>query len=322
MALTKKQQEFIGVYGAVEAPKTPFYNYFTDAKQPHLALSNSIRVDEVVTGMSKAGIIPRGAEVPAIKVNGHSTVTVEPNIIGGSVGISALDSINAEAGELVVVNGQAMKSKDFDRLQKIKEIKASIENTKEDMAARVFITGKVKDLNGNDVDLGLKNIESKTKGTAQWTSVLTNLVMEYYQKNKKYPDKVVVGAKVADSIIAEINSSQTPQFTSKVNLVDGGIRIELAGFVLPIETFPANDIGEDTSTKVTLYQKLCLVPVFAGLEYIGTTGSCEMVRADIIVDQEEPNKQTGQAKLFGKSAPFPLIILPNLFRRYNFTDLA
>ena len=322
MALTKTQQELIGTFGAIEIEKKPFWSTFTEAKTPYLALSDTIKVDEIMAGMMKAGIIPRGATIPAIKVNGHNRVTITPYIIAGSVGISALDTLNAEAGEVVILNGREMKAKDYDRIQKVTEIKGSIENTKEDIAARVFITGKTKDLNDNDVDLGFVAEESKTKGTSSWTIILTQLVADYYSKTKRYPDKIMVGAKVADDIIKEINAAKTPQFTSKVNIADGGIRIELGGFALPIVTYPANDIGENTDTKVTLYKNVCLIPVYAGLEYVGTDGKPSMIRSEVVLDKTEANKETGQAKMFGKSAPFPLVILPELFRRYNFTDLS
>lgn len=322
MALTKTQQELIGTFGAIEIEKKPFWSFFTEAKKPYLALSETIKVDEIMSGMMKAGVIPRGSTIPSIKVNGHSRVTITPYIIGASIGISALDTLNAEAGELVVLNGQTIKSKDYDRIQKVTEIKGSIENTKEDISARVFITGKTKDLNDNDVDLGFVEEESKVKGSSNWTTVLTQLVADYYSKTKRYPDKIVVGAKVADDIIKEINTSKTPQFTSKVDIIDGGVRIELGGFALPIVTYPANDIGENTDTKVTLYKNICLVPVYAGLEYVGADGEPSMIRSEIVLDKTEANKETGQAKMFGKSAPFPLVVLPELFRRYKFTDLT
>lgn len=322
MALTKTQEELIGAYGAIESPKTPYWNIFTGARRPYLALSNVIRVDEVISGLSKAGIIPRGVAIPPIKINGHNTVVVQPNIIAGSIGVSALDGINVEAGEKVILNGKEISSKDYDRVRKLEELKFSVSNTTEDTASRVFITGKAKGVNGEDIDIGLVEEETKTKGTNQWLTVLNGLVSEYYSKNKKYPDKVIVGAKVADSIIKEINTSKTPSFGNKIELTDSGIVIALTGFAIPVETYPVNDIEENTDTKVTLYKNDCFVPVYAGLEYIGTTGNPELIRADVLVDKTEANREIGQAKLFAKSAPFPLIILPDLFRRYNFTDLS
>lgn len=321
MALTKTQQELIGAIGALEPVATPYWNLFAKAKTPYLALSDTIRVDEVIANYTKAGIVPRGTALPPIKVGGYNQLTIKPDIVGGAVGISAMDTLNQEAGEVVVLNGKQIKAKDYDRVRKLQELKNAVDNTKEDLAAGALLKGSIKDANGEEVELGLESEESKTKGKLNWVIVLTNLVKDYKEKTKHYPDAIFIGSKIANSLLNEIHSSEKHVLTSTVKLENDSLNIIVGGFALPVQTFPFNDIGVDTDTKVTLYKNLCLLPCYAGLEYVGTTGNSEMIRAEIIVDKTEPNRETGQGKIFAKSAPLPLIALPGLIRRYTFSDV-
>ncbi|MGL6101111.1 MAG: major capsid protein [Fusobacteriaceae bacterium] len=317
MALTQRQQELIGAIAALKRPKTPYWNMFTKAKAPYMALSNVIRFDEVMNSMIEAGIVPRGTALPSIKVDGHSTVTVKPDIVGGSVGISALDTLNANAGETIIVDGVSIKASKYDEDQKLQTLKYGIENAKEKMAAQALLTGKVQ-MSDGEVDLGLNPVSDVTKTEKTYIAFFTKIVNEYFQATGYYPSRLLVGAKVIDGIIYDISANtKGPELYSIAQTEDGGMKITIAGLAVVIEGFPINSVGFDTSDKVFIVNDASMLPVYAGLEFIGTTGSPEMVRADIVTDVTDVNKETGNAKMFAKSAPFPAIALPSLFKRYR-----
>lgn len=317
MALTQRQQELIGAIAALRRPKTPFWNMFTKARAPYMALSNVIRFDEVMNTMIEAGVVPRGTAMPSIKVDGHSTVTVKPDIVGGSIGISALDTLNANAGETIVVDGVAIKASKYDEDQKLQTLKYGIENSKEKMAAQALLTGKVMTAS-NEVDLGLEEVKPVTKSEGTYTTFFTRIVNEYFQETGHYPSRILIGSKIIDGIIGEVTkNTKGPELYSVTQTEDGGMKIVVSGLGVAIEGFPVNSLGEDTSDKLFVMNDACMLPIYAGLEFVGTTGAPEMIRADIITDVAEVNKETGTSKMFAKSAPFPAIALPQLLKRYQ-----
>lgn len=319
MALKPKQQELIGAYSALTGPKTPFWNLFAKAKTPYMALSDTIKVDEVMSGFTEAGIIPRGTKMPSIKVNGHSQLTITPDIVGGSAGISALDTINANAGETVIVNGQAMTASKYDENLKLTTLKSGIENTKEKMAAEAILSGVVSGPENTIVKLGLPAIKDIQKTEKTWQLFFTKLINSYVKENGVMPTHLFVGLDIIDEIVSESEINPNPNFKATTTINEyGSMDIILTGLPLPLVTFPINNTKVDTSKMIELINDLSLVPVFAGLEYIGTTGGPEMIRSEVFSNISEVDQETGSAKIFAKSAPFPVVILPKLIKRYNY----
>lgn len=317
MALTQRQQELIGAISELKRPKTPFWNMFTKARAPYMALSNIIRFDEVMNTLIEAGVVPRGTAMPSIKVDGHSTVTVKPDIVGGAIGISALDTLNANAGETIIVDGVTIKASKYDEDQKLQTLKFGIENSKEKMAAQAILTGKVKTAS-NEVDLGLGAIEEIAKTEKTYTAFFTRIVNAYFQETGNYPTRILIGSKIIDGIISEITGTARGIENYSISQTeDGGMKVVISGVGVVIEGFPVNSIKVDTSDKIFIMNDACMLPIYAGLEFVGTTGSPEMIRTDVITDIVVANQETGTAKMFAKSAPFPAIALPKLFKRYT-----
>ena len=320
MALKQKQQELMGAYTALPSVKTPWWNLFAKSKLPYLALSKTIKVDEVMSGIVEAGIVPRGTKLPSIKVDGHVQTTVTPDIIGGSSGINALDSINANAGDTVVVNGQVIKASKYDEDLKLTTIKNGIENTKEKNAALAIISGEVNGAMGTKVNLALDAVENITKTEATWVMFFSKLINSYSNETGKMPTHIFVGTAIVDAIVAVSEGKVNPNFKVTTQLNEyGSMDVILTGLPMPLITFPPHNTAVDTKNFVFLINDLSLVPVYAGLEYVGTTGGAEMIRSEIISDITVADPETGTAKLFAKSAPFPVIILPKLIKRYSVT---
>ena len=282
MALTQAQQELIGAISAIEARPTPFWNLFRKNRVPYMALSTTIRVDEIMDHLVKAKLVPRGTVLQPIEVGGFNTVTIKPDLLNASIGFGAEDTILQQPGELAIVNGQKMKASTYDRVLKLTTIKNAIEGSKEDMAASVFLTGKATDASGAEVVLGLAepNTVNKEK-TESWLSFFRKQVSEYKEKHKTLPDRIFVGTNIADSLAAYIESSNNPLLGVQVKLEDGQIKYELKNFPIAIETYPDTDIEADTSNSMTLFKELCLFPVYAGLSYVGTSGKPEMIRSEM-----------------------------------------
>src|SRR3712207_4701830 len=112
--LTERQKEYIGVYAAIPSPNMFYWDLFREAREAYLGLGETISLDEVMAEMKEAGIVPRDTELPPMTVNGNVAVAITPDIVGNSVGISALDSINANRTDTVVVNGQQMTASQYD----------------------------------------------------------------------------------------------------------------------------------------------------------------------------------------------------------------
>lgn len=317
MALTKKQQELIGAISVINTVKTPYWDMFAKARAPYMALSNVIRVDEVMNTLIEAGIVARGTSLPSLTIDGHSTVTVKPDVVGGSIGISALDTLNANAGEVVVVNGEQIKVSKYDETKKLETLKSSIDNTKEKMATQALLTGEVATAGGKKVNLALNAETEITKTEKTYLSFFTRIVNNYFQETGHYPSRILIGSDIIDGIITDIQTSPKGiEMYSISATANGGMKISITGVGVTIEGFPINSIGVDTSSKIHVMNDATFVPIYAGLEFIGTTGSPEMIRAEVISDITAANEETGTSKIFAKSAPFPVIILPNLLKRY------
>ena len=100
--LTERQKEYIGVYAAIPSPNMFYWDLFREAREAYLGLGDTINLNEVMAEMKEAGIVPRDTELPPMTINGNVAVSITPDIVGNSVGISALDSINANRTDFVI----------------------------------------------------------------------------------------------------------------------------------------------------------------------------------------------------------------------------
>lgn len=324
MGLTTVQQELYGAVSAIPGPRTPYWNMFSNANTPFLSRANTIKIDELFIALSEAGIIPRGVKSPIIAIDGENTLTITPDIIADSVGLNADDNITKQPGDVVLVGGKEIPSTKYEETSRLVKIKSRIEMTKNRMAAEAFFNGQVPIANGKFVNLGLNAVGSVTKAaTKSWITFMVEEVNAYVAATGYYPDAVVVGSDIASGMIKEFQGQVkgAQNFTVKKS-DDGGMGISIPGLEVEIKTcpvIPSTVTVSNAATRMTLLHYSCLVPIYAGLDFVGTTGNTEKLKGDIFVGKTTVDEETATAKIYARSAPFPVIALPQLFVRKTVT---
>ncbi|XGU46226.1 major capsid protein [Fusobacterium necrophorum subsp. funduliforme] len=321
--LTERQKEYIGVYAAIPSPNMFYWDLFREAREAYLGLGDTINLNEVMAEMKEAGIVPRDTELPPMTINGNVAVSITPDIVGNSVGISALDSINANRTDTVVVNGEQMTASQYDVENKTMTLKNSICNTTNRMAAQALLTGKVKCAGNQEVDMKLpKDVQVDNKPKS-WVTFFVEKINDYQIETGYMPSYILVGSKIAAELITEIQNTKASLLAAKVEKKGQSAIININGVLSEIRTLPPaigyTNLIKETEDKVFLINNMSLVPLYAGLEFVGDTNNPEMMRGDVFVDKGDVNKQTGRATLFAKSAPFPAIALPKLIKVYKVT---
>ena len=104
--LNAKQEELYSIYNGIEARTyTPYTGKFTEANAPILSGSTRVHVEDAIAELIEAEVFDRDSAIPAIESQGHSRLSITPPMLGGKKGISALDGLNKQVGQVVMVAG-------------------------------------------------------------------------------------------------------------------------------------------------------------------------------------------------------------------------
>lgn len=298
----------------------PYLNKFTASNNYYESITEKIRLDDLYTHFTEAGIVNRNDELPIIKVNGFNKLEVEPPIVGGEITYSASDLLVLEAGvPEYTTDGKVLTSEDALKKKYSTILKASIENRKEIMAAEIFLTGKTTGPHGEDIDMGLEEEKSITLTGKNVTDEISSLISEYYIKYSIIPT-IDVGINIFNKIKAEaLNAKQN---VNKVTVY--GNPADPANMYLTINDMKIGLLSRhkkiDPANRVVLYNPLVMGIAFAGLTYGDIkTNQAKVVKARLLANETRVTEQNGSKGLWAKSAPLPLVINVKQFERYNVT---
>lgn len=202
--MTKKQAELIGVFSAIPTLSIDTY-YLAKFKNTVTTIGESIKYDELGTELISLGIIPRGTELPKVKIGGFTRNTVTPDIIGGKSVLTSNDIIQLQAGQVeTVINGTIINNYEAIQDKHLKKLKTGLINTQAVMASEVYLTGKcVLPISKEIIDFGYdKPITKKIeKSNIDWTTFFLELIEEYRRTNQIYPTTIEVDSKIFKEII-------------------------------------------------------------------------------------------------------------------------
>lgn len=315
--LTQSQIKLTGLYNGVEAVSyQPYTQYFSEANTPVETHRKEIKIDELFNQLVKAKLFPRNATPPTFVQDGKDSIYVTPNYCGGSEPVDPMEFFGQNA--VVTLEATDENSQEIQVLKrKMSIIKAGIENTKNDMASEAFLLGKVGNLS-----LGLSVPEDFVVDTTANEKVsvkITTLIKDYWRKYKVIP-KVTVGDKVSNLLVDEVNAGGGKRNKGDYQLDQEGdkltLKIDNIGYnieVLPLAS-DLNGDDIDSDEMIILRAPRNLLWVYAGIGFkSGTSGRVFM--GQVLVTETEVDNN-GCYDIYGRSAPFPIIINPEMHRRY------
>ena len=82
--INPRQAELMGIFAALPTNVTTHYLSKFQKGTPFMTASDSFNVIELMKELISLSIVPRGTKAPDIKINGHNTINIRPDIIKGT----------------------------------------------------------------------------------------------------------------------------------------------------------------------------------------------------------------------------------------------
>lgn len=330
MALTKQQEEFIGVYGKLPHVVNRFFTRrIKKGKIPFVTNMQTIVFEEVEKFVRKAKILQRGAEFPIAKLNGSKIKSVTPEIIKDSFPFFATDELNRQPGMPVYVNGQKVDNKTYERDRRIAGLKQSIDTLSEEISAGVFLEGKyVSPDTQNEVTFTYPSAKSVAKTDIKdWAIWFTQKVNEFSKDRKVSVSEILVGEKIFYDILQAYNKASNKAITvspKRVQTEDGQFELQLDvfGFIFTLIPKVTNTQGQviNFDDKIMFYNDLAFLPTYA--ELVNVVGGVPTMEAiDVLIRETSANEKTGEAETLGESGYCPIIVNPSLIDVIQVTGL-
>lgn len=326
--LNAKQEELYTIYdGVVSRTYTPYTGKFTESNSAIYSNGVRVHVEDALAELAEAEVFDRDSAIPAIQSQGHTRLSITPPMLGGKKGISALDGINKNVGEVVMIGGQIVDNNAYELTTKLTQLKSSIENAKGNMSGEMFLTSQIA-TEGLNLDLGgISEKGDVTVGTGQTVATTIVKMARTFFKNKGYVPTISIGDNVADALIQEINSgsgkSSKGDYKMVANTSAGakGFSVVIDTMNIPLEVLaPVNAYKGSvivTDDRIILHAPETLVMAFAVLETVDGSDKPLLVKGEVVTGYGEINKENGRGSVHAKSAPVPLIIDNNLMERWT-----
>lgn len=295
---------------------------FTASGNEYLSPTEKIRIEDMNDFFVTAGIVGRTDILPVIGKDGYEVIEFEPDIIGGQYFYSPTDLITVQAGiPTLTKTGSEISSIEQLEAKATRLIAASIENRFEKQCAQVYLKGTYTDKDGKVLNVGTTDEESKTWATkSKYSDELLKLCLDYQTKYGEFP-KVEVGLTVFNALKNEAND--TRQNINNVRFVFGTTPyLEVSGqkIDLLVDAKGVDNVLIETKDLVILSTTSNLAVGYGCLQYGDVkSNASKLVKAKTIAGDLRVEEMTGSAGLWGKSAPMPLILSVDKFKRYKIT---
>ena len=300
-------------------PKT-YSSKFIASGNEYLSPTEKIRIEDMNDFFVTAGIVGRTDILPVIGKDGYEVIEFEPDIIGGQYFYSPTDLITVQAGvPTLTKTGSEISSIEQLEAKAARIIAASIENRFERQCAQVYLKGTYTDKDGKVLNVGTTEEESKTWATkSKYSDELLKLCLDYQTKYGEFP-KVEVGLTVFNALKNEAND--TRQNINNVRFVFGATPyLEVSGqkIDLLVDAKGVDNVLIDTKDLVILSTTSNLAVGYGCLQYGDVkSNASKLVKAKTVAGDLRVESMTGSSGLWGKSAPMPLLLNVNKFKRYK-----
>ena len=328
----ERVQELYSIYNGLDVRTyTPYTPKFTEANTAIYSQTEKCSIEDALENLIEAEVFDRDSAVPVIKEEGHMRLTIKPKMLGGKKGISALDGNNKQVGAVTLIAGKATDNSKYEVGIKLRALKTAIDNAKGNMAGEVFLTSKMKNVDGG-VNFDPTNVSDKgnlTVTTADGETVAVKIVQtarKFFKDNGRVP-KICIGDKVADQLIQEVNAgmgkSKKGDYSMTANTGQGqdGFSVMIDTMNIPLEVLaPVNEykgIVINTDSLIQFYCPTTLVMAYAVLETVDAAKQPLLVRGEFVVNYGKVDEETGRGSVHAKSAPVPMIIHNKLLHRYQ-----
>lgn len=307
----------------------PYSSKFTEANAPFYSSTVKIHIEDMLDALAEAQVFDRDSAIPAIKEQAHTRLTIEPMMLGGKKPISALDGQDKQVGQAVIIEGRSVDRSVYEVGKKLSSLRTGIVNSLGKMAGEVLLTSKLTHSKlavnfdaGNVSDKGDLIVNTSENETV--VAKIVDLLQDFYS-TKGFVPGVLIGRKVADQVIQEINlgagKSSKGDYKMATTGNNEGFKLEVSAMDVPMELVaPVTPLGSTTKIatenliQLTAPETLCMG--YAVIEtYNGATEMPEAITGEVAINYGEINKETGRSSIHAKSAPLPVIVDNNLIER-------
>ncbi len=327
--INPRQAELMGIFAALPTNVTTHYLSKFEKGTPFMTVSDSFNVIELMKELITLSIVPRGTKAPDIKINGHNTINIRPDIIKGTATLTPLENLEIQAGQTqMVYNGQIVDNGRFLDEKKLSMLKSGYVNTKASMCAELFLTGKLTLPVSKDViDFKAKAAVPKTftKATDNWEIFFLDLLDEYVDKNKIFPTKIEVDKEILKELIKNEKLSKQNIAYSIVDIIPQKTleqrypHFNILNMKIETLVSATNVLGKKIDTKDMIYlsNEAEFTETYVGLE-VAVNNSVQMLKADVHID-EIVERDPAVKKYIFQSGYCPVLPITDRIMKYKVT---
>ena len=289
----------------------------------YLSPTEIIRIEDMTDFFVTAGIVGRTDVLPVVGKDGHQIIEFEPDIIGAQYFYSPTDLITVQAGVPVITEtGNEISSMEQLEAKAARILAAAIENRFEKQCAQVYLKGTYVDKDGKTLNVGVTNEETLNwTAKTKYSDEILKLALDYQSLHGEFP-KIEVGLTVFNALKNEAND--TRQNINNVKFVYGeNPYLEIGGQLkveLLVNAKGTDDKIIDVKDLMILSTSSNLAVGYGCLAYGDVkTNSSKLVKGKTVAGDLRVEEMTGSAGLWSKSAPMPILLSLNKFKRYKVT---
>lgn len=324
IAPTKEQVQLISDFvGMSSSVAMPYAKLFRIGHPTQLSNTKNIVLKDLFESLQEAGIVPHGVNVPTITADDVQVMEIVPAYIGASKPIEASEAY-AHITSVGSPSTSPRNVMDEVIMQKMLVINNASNRTKENIAKALFLDGIYTNTDTNiKYDLGLSAVIAETTASGTYIEKIASMVETFvntYSRNAK----VGVGKTIFNLLKQEINAGAGRKnenrgtYTSEMK--DGVFYITLDALNFEIMLLPNTYSVSTYDTRVQIWADENLIETYGAIPFRGQNNVMGLLRSEVYVDvSPSVDKENPEDKIFSKSAYVPLVIDPQLFKRYDLT---
>lgn len=327
--INPRQAELMGIFAALPTNVTTHYLSKFQKGTPFMTTSDSFNVIELMKELVSLSIVPRGTKAPDIKINGHNTLNIRPDIIKGTATLTPLENLEIQAGQTqMIYNGQIVDNGRFLDEKKLSMLKSGYVNTKARMCAELFLTGKITLPVSKDViDFKTKAAVPKafSRGTDSWEVFFLDLLDEYVDKNNIFPSKIEVDKEILKELVKDEKLAKQNIAYNIVDIVPQKTleqrypHFNILNMKIETLVSATNVLGKKIDTKDMIYlsNEAEFTETYVGLE-VAVNNSVLMLKADVHID-EIVERDPAVKKYIFQSGYCPVLPITDRIMKYKVT---
>ncbi|WP_278572563.1 hypothetical protein [Fusobacterium ulcerans] len=303
----------------IDIPKV-YSNKFKASGNNYLSPTEKIRIEDLTNHFVTAGIVGRSEVLPIIGRDGYVITEFEPDVIGAQSPYSASDLTLLQAGiPMFTATGTEIPTIKQLENKYGRILAAAIGNRFEKQCAEVYLKGTYTDKDGKILNVGvIKNTDITFTANTIYSDEILKLMLSYQKKFGFFPT-VEVGETIFNALKNEANN--TRQNINGVKFVFGEVPyLEIGQKKIEIlcDGKDTKDNVIDTKNLIILSTPRNLAVGYGCLTYGDIKANeSRLVRAEIAAGDTAVEATSGSKGLWAKSAPMPILLTTEKFKRYK-----